>query len=610
MSHLNSFFKLVDKKISKKTTSTEKEILHKGYIELFFSVESLELTDIREKECEWIENNIRIESFNNIFRIGLEDIGINQYLIDYENFSEKREKKDNEIIFKFYVDNNIQLKKEYLENVILKDNGNIEIKYKQVLKKDDDDVKAEKELFNQLLNTTKASENFNIFFDSSNILEKVVTANKSKIIIKFKFNPTILIKTEYQDFIKIKKEKVIFKKQSAIKNPFLENEKYFLIKLQDEASVNTFEKYKIFKDIYTYFKNSTATKDEKITYTPDDLAKLSSVLLYEILNKLNFFENEKIVFADYLCGSGNLAMSFIKTIEDNHNTDLIKYLYLNDINADTNIGNILNEYLKPLWNSVPSAPITNIEIDKINFPIFYEEGAGRGRTRKVLPNVIMSNPDFNSEVENLKNIFIEKSNNKATLLLFNGKVLEDVLNYTKIVIKLDSSELFLNTSSKVYLNIFIPNEMANDKIRNNFINIPDIEKYFLKISNNVWKDKKREIDSNLLNIIIELIFNDNIKNFNINSDDTYVMLKNEILLNDKSNDKSIHLSNNKIFLDSDEEVSFDINEFDSSLLDIIDEEKRIYYISNNENNFYNIPDFNGNINEIVTKKYEELKGLL
>ena len=121
MSNLNNFLKLVDKKVLNMKTSADKEKLHKNYINLFFSLEQKELIEIREKEKNWIAKNKLIELYNNLFKIDLCDININNYLVGCENFIEEKEKKNKELIFKFHIDNNIKINKKYLENIILKD---------------------------------------------------------------------------------------------------------------------------------------------------------------------------------------------------------------------------------------------------------------------------------------------------------------------------------------------------------------------------------------------------------------------------------------------------------------------------------------------------------
>lgn len=609
MKNLNSFLKLVDKKVAIKKNSAEKESLHKDFIDLFFNRDDDTLNKIRQEEQNWINKNIFIETFNEIFTKDLKDIDLSNYL-DYDiNYSIDSKKKENELIFQFSVDNDIKIEEKFFDDVIKKDNGDIEIKYKLIYKKDSFAEQLQKKEFNRLLQNALEIGDFQQFFTASSLIKKDISNKTTRIIIKFKFEPTVIVKSEYKDFIKIQKDKVTFKKQDIIKNPFLENEKYFLIKLQDEANNSPFDKYQVFKNIFTYFKNSIATKNEKITYTPDDLAQFSSELLYGILKKLNFFDEKKIVFSDYLCGSGNLAMSFVRTLEDKHQANNIKYIYLNDVNTDFHIGSILNEYLTEIWDTTPDQLITNIKINHTSFPAFHEEGAGRGRTRQVLPNIIMSNPDFNNEVEELKNIFIEKSNQQAVLLLYYGKVLRDIPNYTKLVIKLDSSEIFLNTSSKVYLNIFIPDTMNNNLIKSSFINIPDIERYFHKMHDSIWKEKKRSIQMSLVEIVLRLIFDEELKNFSLCADDTYVILNDEILLDGKINKKYIKIVDNKVFIDEEEELLFEISEYKNDFIDII-EDNCIYYISNNEINFHNIPKINGNVNTIILKKYEELKGLL
>lgn len=607
---LNQFFKLVDKRVAKKKNSTEKESLHNEYISLFFDEDNDVLNRIREEEQNWKDTNTCIEIFNEIFSKDLEDIELSNYL-DYDStYRINRKRKENELIFQFSFDNDIKIEEKFFDDVIEKDNGDIEIKYKSIYKKDSSTVQLQKEEFNKLLQNAVEIEDFKQFLTVPPLIEKDVSDKGNKVIIKFKLEPIVIIKPEYQDFIKIQKDKVIFKKQNIIKNPFLEDEKYFLIKLQDEAKLSAFHKYKVFKEIFTYFKNSIATKTEKITYTPDDLAEFSSELLYKILEKLNFFNNKKIVFADYLCGSGNLAMNFIKVLEQEDRAKDIEHIYLNDKNPNFEIGNILNEYLKKVWKTLPLNPISEVNISENTFPLLEEKDIGGGYKGKILPNVIMSNPDFNNEVEKLKNIFIEKSNNQAILLLYYGKILNDIEGYVKLVIKLDSSELFLNTSSKVYINIYIPSLIANNKIKSHFINLPDVEKYFCKMNDPIWKDKKRKVKESLIAVLLTLIFEKEIKDFIPVTNSTYAILDKEVLLSNKTNNKSITVSDNQIFIDEEKEVLFEFQEYDSNFTEIIEEENYICYISKNENNCFKIPILSGNVDNILMKKYEELKRVL
>lgn len=607
---LNQFFKLVDKRVAKKRNSTEKESLHNNYINLFFNLNDNTLNRMREEERNRENTNRFIKTFNEIFSIDLQDIDLSDY-VDYDNtYRVDSKRKENELIFQLSVDNDIKIEEKFSDDIIKKDNGNIEIKYKLIYKKDSSAVQLQKEEFNRLLQNAVEVEDFKHFFTASPLIEKDVSVKGSKVIVKFNFEPIVTIKSEYRDFIKLQKDKVIFKKVNIIKNSFLEDEKYFLIKLQDEAKLSAFHKYKVFKEIFTYFKNSIAAKSEKITYTPDDLAEFSSELLYRILEKLNFFNNKKIVFADYLCGSGNLAMNFIKILEKENRARDIEHIYLNDKNSNSKIGDILNEYLKDVWEQVPSNPISEVNISENTFPLLEEKDFGGGYKDKILPNVIMSNPDFNNEVEKLKNIFIEKSNNQAILLLYYGKVLNDIEGYTKLVIKLDSSELFLNTSSKVYLNIYIPSLIANNRIKSHFLNIPDVEKYFSKMNDPIWKDKKRRIKESLVNVLSTLIFEKEIKDFIPITKSTYAILDNKVLLNNKTNKKSITISSNKISIDEEKEILFEFQEYDPAFIEIIEEENHIYYISKNENNCFKIPILSGNVDNILMEKYEELKRIL
>lgn len=606
---LNQFFRLVDE-ITKNKTPVQKEHLHKEYINLFFDQNNSTLNRIRKEEQDWITENKLIGSFNEIFSIDLKDINLKDYVNYDDNYRVNSKHKDNDLVFQFSINNDIKIQEGFFDDVIVQDNGNIEIKYKTIYKKDSQEIQIRKEEFNRILENAIETKNFQKFFMNSPLIDKDITYNKTKVIIKFIYEPNLTIKPEYENFIKVQKDKVILKKQNPKKNHLLENEKYFLTKLQDKSDISAFHKYRVFKEIFIYFKNSIATKKEKITYTPDDLAKFTSKLLYRILEKLDFFNNKKIVFADYLCGSGNLAMSFIKTLENENFSKDIEHIYLNDRNSNSKIGDILNEYLKKVWKQVPLHPITEINISETEFPLLEEKDCGGGYKDKILPNIIMSNPDFNNEVEELTKIFIEKSHNQAILLLYYGKVLKDIPNYTKLIIKLDCSELFLNTSSKVYLNIFIPNSLENNKIKSHFINIPDIKTYFLNTNDSVWKDKKKEVKDNLLDVILKLIFEKEIKNFLLDVKSTYVILNDKVLLTTKENEKNLIISGDKVFIDREKEIFFEFKEYIPDFVEIIEKENKIYYISNNEDNCYSLPILNGNVDNILIKKYEELKGLL
>jgi hypothetical protein len=599
---LENFLQLSNKIISPLKKSSEKEKLQKEYIDLFFN-DSFE--NIKQKEINWQEENNIIGTYNQIFLDinNIEDILVQD--IQYEIL------KQEESLIKLKFEPQIEIKNtEFVNFLELKDNI-VKLKKIKYLKKDTDREKQLKDDFNQVFEEIISTQNISKILEMANGFNATCSVNKNgtMITIAIELNENI-IKAEYKPFGKIKKNILELKKQKNKANPFLNNEKYYLMKIQEFASKSPFLKYKLYKEINTCFKNSIAPKDEKITYTPDDLADFSSKLLYTLLERIGYFDNRKIVFADLFCGSGNLAMSFIKELENNDKSRLLKWIYLNDKIENREIGNILKEYLSPIWNKVPEYPISNIEITENNFIALSEEGDEFGfGTVSIKPNIIMSNPDFDKKFIGHQKKIQDNADKDAIFLYFFNKELEDIEGFTKIVIKLDSQNLFLNTSSILYLNFYLPESIVKKHtIKTSFINIPDVDKYFSRHNSSIWKDKKKDIDFSLIDIIIELIFDYELNEYSFTSFNNYFILDEKILLDEKENNKKLLIKDEYIFLDKEEEVYFKTN-LPSKYATIKDD--MIYYISSSDDiNYFKIPLSNGVIDNILSKKYEDLKNSL
>jgi len=599
---LENFLQLSSKKISRQKKATEKVELQERYIRLFFN-DSFE--SIKQEENEWIEKNNNIDTFNQIF-LDINNIqNILVQSIQYEII------KQEESLIKLRFEPQVEIKNtEFVDFIELKDNT-VKLKKINYLKKDTDREKQLKDDFNQAFEDMISAQNISNVLETANNFNTIYSVNKNETIITItiELNENV-IKEKYKPFVNIKKSTLELKKQKNKINPFLNNEEYYLMKIQELASESPFLKYKFYKEIYTYFKNLIASKDEKITYTPDDLADFSSKLLYALLERIGYFDDRKIVFADLFCGSGNLAMSFIKEVENNHQSHLLKWIYLNDKIENREIGNILKEYLTPIWNKVPENPISNIEIMENNFIALREEGDDYGfGSAPVKPNIVMSNPDFNREFLICQKTIQQNADKNAIFLYFFNKELEDIDGFTKIVIKLDNQSLFLNTSSILYLNFYLPDSIAKKHtVKTNFINIPDVDKYFSRYNSSMWKDKKKNISLSLINIIVELIFDCKLNEYSFTSSNNYLILDEKILLDEKENNKKILIQDEYIFLDKEKEVCFKTN-LPSKYATIKDD--RIYYISTDDDiNCFRIPLSNGVIDNILSKKYEDLKKLL
>lgn len=601
---LEKFLLLSNKKINAQKTATKKEELQNQYIDLFFNSNFEEL---KEQENKWQQDNDIINDFNQVF---LNTDKINNLLITNKEYNII--KNDNSLIQLYFEPKFNIINTIFTDNITIKDNI-IKITQSKYLKNDTQDTKQLKDNWNNIFNKIKSTKSLSNVIEIDEIFSLKYKENKNSNILNIAIIlNNHIVDEKYKSFIKINKTTLELKQQKSIKNPFINNENYYLMKIKEESSANPFIKYKFFKEIYIYFRNLIASKDETITYTPNDLAEFSSKLLYELLLKLEYFNNKNIVFADLFCGSGNLAMSFIKELEINKKSHLLKWIYLNDEIENNRIGSILQEYLLPLWNEVPNNPISNIKISTTDFITLIDEGDdfGFGSTT-VKPNVILSNPDFKKDFVTYQKTIQEFSDENTVFFYFFNKELENIEGFKKIVVKLDNQSLFLNTSSILYLNIYLSEDIVKKyPIKTKFINIPDSKQYFSQYNSNIWKDKKKSINLSLVDTVMDLIFNQTIDDYYFNCDNNYFILNDKILLDGKENDKQISIEDDKIFIDKNKEVYFKTN-LNKKYVTIDTNNDTIYYISSdNDINYFKIPSYNGKINNILNKKYEELKKLL
>ena len=538
----------------------KKEIFYRNLLK-----KNIRKIDIYEKEKEINEENFNnnISDFNlKLKRIEDELSKINNQLNEIE---ESINNEDNQKNKEFY-------KKSYekIKNIILNKRN------EKNLRNLNDEYNKINSSYNDLIKKLKDSES-----TKNKYIEMAMMLEEEKKGVDLKIIEYMSLKESYEEIAKLKLKKFIFENLKdgntynfKSKNENENNGANFLFN-EKELNSNLNEDI---PDLEVYFYEINII----------DINKLSREMSNQFINLLNYYiqslgvmQNNNNIYNDINSSTNHSNNSSIMDKSSEFQKYSLNMNLLNDEDVNNNLNQMLNQtkifYNKSDIKSLISILASKIEKDIIKFLTSSNNLEEKENYKNDLESLFKSIQELFISFINIyysSYIKIKSHNIFSNLILYikyfiksfyYQKIISDEFNFLNNQYK-NSKKLIKQNKSLIEINhnklknkkeeyLLLKNQMEqkikclNDDIKNNYIDLTDKEKTYIKLNKklNEFKNKKKEIKFQIIDLENENNFNnekidnqiENLKNNNIVLKKNILCCQEEIILKNKQNEMEI-----------------------------------------------------------------------